>query len=67
MLYNSITNNVTGKPQMSKFTTTQLQAALIALRNRTDAEGTTAYQMTFDEVAARMGNDAFDAWCDTWY
>lgn len=52
---------------MSKFTTAQLQAALIELRNRSDAEGTAAYQMTFDEVAARMGAEAFDAWCDTWY
>lgn len=51
---------------MSKFTTQQLQAALIALRGKNDAESNAAYQMTFDELANRMG-DAFDAWCDTWY
>jgi len=52
---------------MSKFTTTELQAALISLRDRTDADSTAAYQMTFEEVAKRMGDEAFDAWCDTWY
>lgn len=49
---------------MSKYTTKQLQEALIALRSRTDADGVAAYEMTFDEVANRMGDEAFDAWCD---
>ena len=49
---------------MSKYTTKQLQEALIALRARTDADGVAAYEMTFDEVANRMGDEAFDAWCD---
>jgi hypothetical protein len=51
---------------MSKFTTPELQKALIALRDRTDAASTAAYYMTFDELAKRMGDD-FDVWCDTWY
>lgn len=49
---------------MNKFTTAQLQAALVALRARTDADGVAAYEMTFDEVARRMGDEAFDAWCE---
>lgn len=51
---------------MSKFTTEQLQAALILLRKKSDADSFAAYRMTFDELARRMGDD-FDAWCDTWY
>ena len=47
---------------MNKFTTTQLQTALIGLRARTDADGVAAWRMTFDEVCRRMGEDAFDAW-----
>jgi hypothetical protein len=50
---------------MAQFTTTQLQAALIALRTRTDADGVAAYHMTFDEVANRMGDEAFDVWTDS--
>ncbi len=49
---------------MNKFTTEQLQAALLGLYARSDAEAFAAYQMTFDEVAARMGDEAFDAWCE---
>lgn len=52
---------------MSKFTTPELQAAVIALRDLTDADSVVAYQMGFDELAKRMGDDAFDVWCDTWY
>jgi len=48
---------------MSKFTTTQLQQALIALRAKNDADSIAAWDMTFDQVAQRMGDDAFDAWC----
>ena len=47
-----------------KFTTDQLKEALIILRERADQEGTTAFEMTFDEVARRMGDEAFDAWCE---
>jgi hypothetical protein len=50
---------------MGKFTTTQLQNALVELYKRSDAEAVAAYRMTFDELAARMGDDAFDAWCET--
>jgi len=49
---------------MPNFTTAQLQAALIGLRTKTDADSVTAYEMTFDEVAKRMGDEAFDAWCE---
>lgn len=47
---------------MQKFTTSQLQAALISLRATNEND---AYEMTFDEVAKRMGDDAFDAWCES--
>mgnify|MGYP000860247212 FL=1 len=49
---------------MGKFTTHQLQAAMIGLRARTDEASVAAYEMTFDEVARRMGDEAFDAWCE---
>lgn len=45
---------------MSKFTTVELKAALIELRNG-DQD---AFQMTFDEVARRMGDEAFDQFCE---
>lgn len=48
---------------MQRFTTAQLQAVLPYLRSRTDADGTAAYEMTFDELHRRMGDEAFDAWC----
>lgn len=47
---------------MQKFTTAQLQAALIALRATNEND---AYEMTFNEVHRRMGDDAFDAWTDS--
>jgi len=47
---------------MQKFTTSQLQAALIALRNTSNQD---AFSMTFDEVCKRMGDDKFDAWCES--
>ena len=49
---------------MGKFTTEQLKAALVGLRNKTDADSEAAFQMTFDEVCSRMGDEAFDAWCE---
>lgn len=49
---------------MDKFTTPQLQAALIELYKLKDADSQSAYQMTFDELHRRMGDDAFDAWCE---
>ena len=49
-----------------KFTTEQLQESLIALYTRKDADSKNAYSMTFDVVCERMGEEAFDAWCDTW-
>lgn len=50
---------------MGKFTTKQLQDALIGLYGKKDADSNAAYQMTFDELHSRMGDDAFDAWCDS--
>lgn len=50
---------------MGKFTTKQLQSALIGLYNNKDADSAAAYQMTFEELHSRMGDDAFDAWCDS--
>jgi hypothetical protein len=47
-----------------KFTTEQLQESLIALYKRNDADSKNAYSMTFDVVCERMGEEAFDAWCD---
>jgi hypothetical protein len=50
---------------MQKFTTKQLQDALIAMFKAKSCDD--AYQMTFEEINKRMGDEAFDAWCDTWY
>lgn len=49
---------------MNKFTTAQLQAAMINLHKRNDQQAREAYAMTFGEVHARMGDEAFDAWLD---
>jgi hypothetical protein len=49
---------------MQKFTTAQLQEALIALRRRSDKDAQAAYAMTWNEVHRRMGDDEFDAWCE---
>lgn len=48
---------------MSKFSNIELQQALIGLRTKTDANSVAAWDMTFDELARRMGDDAFDAFC----
>ena len=50
-----------------KFTTDQLQESLIALYKRKDSDSKNAYSMTFDVVFERMGETAFDTWCDTWH
>ena len=49
---------------MEKFTTQQLQDALIGLYPKKDADSAAAFAMTFDEVAKRMGDVEFDAWCE---
>ena len=49
---------------MEKYTTQQLQDALIGLHPKKDAASTEAFEMTFDEVAKRMGDVEFDAWCE---
>jgi hypothetical protein len=48
---------------MEKFTTKQLQNALVGLYKMKTKEAFDAYQMTFEEVEKRMGDD-FDAWMD---
>lgn len=47
-----------------KYTLEQLQRSLIELRKRTDNDGFRAYQMTFEVVCDRMGEDAFLDWTD---
>lgn len=49
---------------MGKFTTEQLQKALIGLHTRNDADSNAAYAMTFEELNRRMGDDEFDAFLD---
>ncbi|MGL5483810.1 MAG: hypothetical protein ACRDC7_18155 [Aeromonas veronii] len=49
---------------MNKYTTEQLKASLITLRDMPGADAQAAYEMTFDEVARRMGDEAFDEWCE---
>lgn len=49
---------------MTKFTISQLQAATIELRARTDKAGSATYRLAFDELNRRMGDEAFDAWCE---
>ena len=51
-----------GGRKMEKFTTEQLKAALIELRDTNPGD---AWAMTFDEVCRRMGDEAFDAWCES--
>jgi hypothetical protein len=53
--------------ECEKFTTEQLKESLIALYKRNDEDSKHAYLMTFDALCKRMGEEAFDAWCDTWY
>lgn len=50
---------------MGKFSTKQLQSALLGLYEKKDVDSVSAYQMTFDELHRRMGDDAFDCWCDS--
>ena len=49
---------------MNKFTTTQLQQALVTLHASNDSESNAAYELTFDELHSRMGDDAFDSFLD---
>ena len=46
---------------MNKFTNEQLKAALVELYKINELA---AYQLAFDELNARMGDDAFDSWLD---
>ena len=49
---------------MNKYTTEQLKAALISLYGMNGDDASAAFEMTFDEVCRRMGDEAFDEWCD---
>lgn len=49
---------------MNKYTTEQLKAALIGLYGMKSDEASAAFEMTFDEVCGRMGDVAFDEWCE---
>ena len=51
--------------KMEKFTTEQLKQALIGLRAKNDEDSAEAFEMTFDEVCRRIGDEAFDEWCDS--
>ena len=59
-MHHTQTESPEGK-KMEKFTTEQLKAALIELRETSHGD---AWAMTFDEVCRRMGDEAFDAWCE---
>lgn len=49
---------------MSKFTTEQLQKALVGLYGRNDEDSNTAYGLAFDELNRRMGDEEFDSFLD---
>ena len=49
---------------MDKFTTKQLQDALVDLYAKNDEDSKVAYAMAFDELHRRMGDEAFDAFLD---
>ena len=53
--------------ECEKFTTEQLKESLIELYKRRDKEGADAYVLTFGVLEDRMGYQAFDDWCATWY
>lgn len=46
---------------MNKFTNEQLKAALVELYTTNELA---AYQLAFDELNYRIGDDAFDSWLD---
>mgnify|MGYP000754818904 FL=1 len=49
---------------MEKFTTQQIKNALIELYSMKTEEAIKAYQMAFEELNERLGDDAFDAFLD---
>ena len=50
---------------MSKYTTEQLKAALIELHKMNSEDAGRAFRIAFDELNARMGDDAFDSFLDS--
>lgn len=51
---------------MDKFTTKQLKEAMISLCSLKDDASFRAYQMVFDELHSRLGDEAFDSFCDAY-
>lgn len=49
---------------MTQWSTEQLQAALKELYTRNGDLHLCAYQLCFDELLCRMGEEAFDSWFD---
>ncbi len=70
--YDSVTGNneliETGQESktmnIEKFTTKQLKNAMIELHGMKEEGAIEAYQLAFDELLERMGDDAFDTFCD---
>ena len=52
--------------KMDKFTTKQLKEAMISLCSLKDDASFRAYQMVFDELHSRLGDEAFDSFCDAY-
>lgn len=50
--------------QMNKFNTEQLKTALIGFSKLNDEDSNAAFQITFDELHKRMGDEAFDKFLD---
>lgn len=49
---------------MQRYSTAQLQQAMLGLFPRKDADSCAAYALAFEEVHRRMGDAEFDAWLD---
>lgn len=51
---------------MKAFTTSQLKEAMISLYSLNDDDSLRAYQLVFDELLSRLGDEAFDSFCDAY-
>ena len=54
------------RKKMKNFTTKQIKDALIELYSMKTEEAMKAYQMAFEELNERLGDDAFDAFLDAY-
>jgi translation initiation factor 2 alpha subunit (eIF-2alpha) len=54
------------RKKMENFTTKQIKDALIELYSMKTEEAMKAYQMAFEELNERLGDDAFDAFLDAY-